>query len=178
MGVPKIEYWLEAGANPNIKDARGRTCLFGLSQIYSTKVDEEKNLLSTLVAAGLDVNALDHDGRNCGLNAIGRKGLEEVKRLEGYGVDITVRDYQGKSALHILANRDDDSIRLVPLMEFLMRHRVEPNAIDFDGNMAAHVAIMNGRYWKFHMNNIIRLGVDAVVSNNHGRTVLHLAAAT
>ena len=60
-----------------------------LNSPYYNRFDLKKEHVETLVAAGVDINTLDHNGRNCALHAISPREMEKVHRLEDYGVNLT-----------------------------------------------------------------------------------------
>lgn len=172
--VPNVQHWLKAGANPNMRDLKGQTCLYRLCTFHNTS-DTEKDLVSALVKAGLDLKAVDHEGRNVGLHTISRDNLDEVQRIGSYGVDLKTEDYQGRTALHIVAS--GDSSRISGLVDFLMGRGVNLDKRDHAGNTVSHLAIGNNQHWQCALDDFVKRGTNLGVQNYEGRTALHVAAA-
>ncbi len=185
--VSKIAHWLQAGADPNIEDAQGQNCLFRLQTPYNF-VQEEEALIRVLQTAGIDLVAKDRRGRNVALKAVGRKDVEELRRLKSYGFDLTAKDYGGKTALHILTSRETshhdtseyNKRRRIEYMKLFLDEGLDPNTRDYAGNTMLHDAIQNtGPFFRsshFLLHTSLEVGADPSLRNYEGRTVLHLAA--
>jgi hypothetical protein len=76
-----VDYLLEHGADPNVKDFRGMTAL-----MYATLLgDDYTNFVQRLIAAGADVNAKDNEGSTPLQYAKGRPApaIAEILRRAG-----------------------------------------------------------------------------------------------
>lgn len=185
--VSNIAHWLQAGADPNIKDDQGQNCLFTLQTPYNF-VQEEMALIRVLQKAGINLVAKDRRGRNVPLNAVAKKDVKEIRRLKSYGFDLKAKDYGGKTALHILASREishhdvseHDKRRRIEYMKLFLDEGLDPNTRDYAGNTMLHDAIQNtGPFFRsshFLLHTALEVGADPSLRNYEGRTVLHLAA--
>jgi len=186
--IEKIQVWLQAGANPAIQDSKGRHCLFSLRHPYyvgDEYICREKRLFEILIAAGLDIESTDHQGQNIILNAGSDQHLDYLKRLKGYGVKLMAKDYQGRTAMHVLASRevyhnstsDKDHQRRLDCLNFFVDQGVSPNVEDHAGNTMFNYAIKNTGPFVKSSSLLIRTLLDVGVDPNHrnfqGRTALH-----
>jgi len=178
--VPEVTHWLQAGADPNIKDSQGQNRVFtlGTSPPYNLEQAEEA-LVRVLQTAGIDVIAKNHRGRHFASNAISRKkNLENLKRLRSYGFDLIARDYEGQTALHILARpgcshhstSDYDYRTRFEYRRFLIDNGIDANARDYAGNTMLHGAIQNaGPYFnsaRLLLDTALNVGADPSLRNH------------
>ncbi|KAL8836249.1 MAG: hypothetical protein Q9170_002993 [Blastenia crenularia] len=186
--VAKVQVWLQSGADPTARDCKGRNCLFSL-HTPSNGEEEEASLFDLLTKAGLDLHSVDHQGRNIALHAVSDGNVDYLQRLKVYGADVSANDYQGKTALHILASRevshhDTSEVyykRRLRCVKYLIDQGVDPNDQDQFGNTMLHDAISNTGPFvgtsRLLLQTALSVGVDPCVQNSRGRTILHVAAA-
>lgn len=189
--VPEVEGWLRAGADPARQDTKGRHCLFDFYACFYTqdeKISREARLFSMLVSAGLDMESRDHQGRNLALNASNDNRLDYLMRLKAYGINVTAKDSQGRTAMHLLAlggvscTKTDANghQRRLRCLNFLKDEGVDPNEQDHLGNTMLHYCISNtGPFLKtssFLIRTSLEVGADPLIRNYQGRSLLHIAA--
>jgi hypothetical protein len=108
--LPQFERLLDLGVDPaGIRDRRGRNPLHLLTRLGRPE------LVPRLVAAGLDINELDAEGRTPLINAV-MDGAPAalVQALLDAQADATVVDAEGCTALHLLRCVEADAV--VPLL--------------------------------------------------------------
>lgn len=97
---------LEAGADPNLHDAKGNTAL-----IYSVHSVE---FMRTLLGHGADVNARSNDGATALMTAAAGDRVEGVQSALGAGAELQARSRFGRTALMVaVRNGAVDSVRLL-----------------------------------------------------------------
>lgn len=174
-----------AGADINLQNKNGETPLHLLcrnnSPYYYQKLDE--TLCESLCQAGADLNIRDRQGRSAVFFLFltaslkswnGDKSEHLCQLVSRLGGRFDVRDNQGQTLIHSLFC--DGGVRL-PLVEALVRHGVDPSAVDDEGNTLWHVAVdrldgpVEGN--KQLIDLLLRLGADPRKTNKSGRNVLH-----
>ncbi|KAL8709883.1 MAG: hypothetical protein Q9220_005499 [cf. Caloplaca sp. 1 TL-2023] len=178
-----VRNWLAAGADPSIRDRKGRNCLFGLYTDHSQKMKEDEgHLMKTLVAAGLDLHSTDHRGYNIVLNAVDEGKLEYVERLEDYGADFQIKCHEGRAALHVLASRlvkESSSWRPIACLKYLLDQGLDPNDRDYAGDTMLHVLVSSAKLadesFRLFLRAALDAGADPGIQNHQGRTILHIA---
>lgn len=120
-----VEFLLAAGANPNEKDAEGRTPL-----TYANAATAE-----LLLAAGADVNAADDDGHPALFDGILHDRLGMVRLLLGAGSDVNTRDKKGRTPLMWAASMGREEI-----VKLLLASGADVNARDNEGRTALFYA--------------------------------------
>lgn len=183
-----------AGADINLQNKNGETPLHWLWRNYSynqellvASPDQERDekLCEIMCQAGADLNIRDRQGRSAvfflshirthsRLSGQGERLCQLMSRLGGR---FDVQDDQGQTLIHYLFSCIG-SLRL-PLVEALVRHGVDPCAVDDQGNTLWHAADdrldLDGRAEpsKLVIDLLLRLGVDPRRPNKSGRTALH-----
>jgi hypothetical protein len=127
------EYLLAHGAKPNIRDSFKRTPLmmmdmdatpemFQLLVRYGAKpnlLDKEKNtilhhfaqnsvdaeIVRTAVLYGMDINAINKEGRTALMSAVEQDESSVAKALIESGADVNARDREGRTALDLAADK-------------------------------------------------------------------------
>ena len=85
------------------------------------------------------------------------------------GFDINCKDKQGKSALHVTAERDN----LMNSLKFLVANHSDINQSSDEGLRAIDYAIIAGNNSAVKL--LLDLGCDLNLANDQGRTLLHRA---
>ncbi|KAL8849382.1 MAG: hypothetical protein Q9221_005620 [Calogaya cf. arnoldii] len=180
--VQNIQSWLQAGADPGIVDRDGRHCLFPQVTLHSM-VDDEAPLFEALIAAGLDVNSKDNNGYNIALDISRDEDLDKLKRLKGYGVDVSAIDHHGRTALHLLAGKeaahtDPRAKARLEFLRFHIDHGVGINAQDHSGDTMLHVGSSNPGLGnaRLFFETALAVGAEPNIRNHRGRTIAHMAA--
>jgi ankyrin repeat protein len=134
-----VQTLLEAGADPNLRDARNRTPIHRLFERDELKSRDRDHLLGILLAdPRVRIDERDGDGRTplslaAGYSASLSLAMKFVKRVVFLPdkVDINSQDHQGKTPLchavsntlcHAVSNNEWYMVRL-----FLAQHRLNPN---------------------------------------------------
>lgn len=91
--VGKTELLLKYGADPNVRDAHGRTPLMRSLTGYGTR------FIRPLVKHGSDLNAVDNDGRTALMVAAEKDNTDAVRDLLKCGADPYIKDNDGKTAM-------------------------------------------------------------------------------
>ncbi|KAJ1273519.1 hypothetical protein BS78_06G287000 [Paspalum vaginatum] len=94
-----------------------------------------------LLAAGVEVNVRDTEGRTPLHWAVDRGHLSAVEVLAKANADMNAKDNEGQTALHyaVICERED-------IAELLVKHHADPNIKDEDGNTAQELCPSN---WSF-----------------------------
>ena len=95
---------MEAGADLNIQDVKGRTAL--MDAVLAFKVD----VIHYLLAKGADVNKKDNEGCTCLMRASYGGYTDLAIYLLNRGADKTVKDNAGRTALQYIPNTADEEL--------------------------------------------------------------------
>ena len=99
-----VKFLLDQGANTKVKDNNGNTLAYYLVQDFNAKKpDAFESKLKLLGAAGVKLNAPQHDGNSLLHLAAKDNNLTLLKRLEEFGLDINKKNDEGNTALHLAA---------------------------------------------------------------------------
>ena len=146
-------------------------------------------MIQELLIAGLDLDTRDRQGRNVVLHAAQQGSLELLRTLHDCGTDFSANDFQGKTALHMLAGRhmshgsvgNVDYRKHIESSDLFIKAGVAASTTDYAGNTALHDAIENTGHFAstmvFLLKAVLEVGVDPEIRSKQGRTILRAAAA-
>ena len=190
-----INVLFNAGADPNIPDATGATCLhYAAENIPCTEVYRE------LCSHGVDVNARNKTNATALMLACVKGNKDVINVLLNAGVDPNIADTNGDTCLHYTARNNCCTGGLQALMNYgadvnavnknhttalmlaceecnkdalnvLLNAGADPNIADADGNVCLHYAARNDCCTEV-LQGIISHGVDVNSTNIQNTTVL------
>ena len=170
---------LDAGADANVTDGRGRTPLF-----YA--VTESKDVVQLLLARGARIDHRDRLGATCLHEAVHTSlgNTDMVEFLIGRGADLKATDAGGRTAMHYLTANEhylDEA-----MLDFLLARGFDINVRDLGGATPLHYAVAGGIDdlhqvgWYGSADPARRLvarGAHVSAADKAGRTPLHAFAA-
>ncbi len=153
---------LEAGAEVNARDARGKTALITVAYFG------HKDIAKVLIAKGADVNAKDTRGETplIGAAMSGRKEIVEL--LIAKGADVNARDRHGRTPLIRAATSGHEEIAKV-----LMAKGAAVDARDALGRTPLYFAAEQGRTEVVEL--LLASGANVNAESRGGTTPLHRA---
>ena len=169
---------LEAGACVDSKDGDGQNVILFLASERTEKTGKwGKEVVQTLLATNLDLEARDKEGRTALLwaAAIGKELLAELlltSRAKN-NADINATNNRGKTALHLAAENNQEKSRAA-LIRLLLDHGANPHARSDGGWTALHNAAEKGYTDVGSLLLLYNADVNATTSS--GMTSLHWAA--
>jgi ankyrin repeat protein len=182
------EILLEAGADPNYRDARGCAAAAhafssfpGLSRRSQSKEDFQK-FARTMLDRGFEINGFVNDDsdtilnlacKNCGVFYDNTPFV--IQEFLDAGSDINISNRFGETPL-MHACKGDAYMEAVELL--LLEKGADTAAKDRDGNTVLHYASMNNSKTgaRSLAENLLDYGADAKAVNNKGQSALELAA--
>ncbi|KAL0028569.1 hypothetical protein WJX79_002655 [Trebouxia sp. C0005] len=96
-------------------------------------------LLSRLLSAGADLEAVDDEGLTPLHTAVKHRHPDLVEILLSYGARVNATNHKGQSPLHLAASRESAEI-----LRLLLSYGADPNAVDTSGQTALHQAVACG----------------------------------
>ena len=123
--------------------------------------------VKTLLAKGVDVNALDEYGGTALMLAAHKGRYEVVRMLLDKGADINARNGEGKTALTLALTSPDSNRRTIDIL----REAEKPNTVDFAG---IRDLINNGNVSE--LKRQIEKGFSVLNTDNDKNSLLHIAA--
>ncbi|VUC28183.1 unnamed protein product [Clonostachys rosea] len=180
-----LEMLLRQGASPMTQDFKGRSLLHEWVKCCTWYKATEP--FTHLLDLGLDVHAVDKDGNNL-LHEISLRDdshssyhAQDViifwKKLIEMGVDSELKNYAGRTPLHILcvghAKTTLVKLKETTLFYFVLSRATNVDVADNDGVTPLHMAVTGGEQYS---TMLIGAGADPSRATNEGLTPLHLAA--
>lgn len=161
-----------------------------------------KNLVSTLLYNGSNVNETDDDGDTPLHIAAGRRHIDIAKLLLTKGANVNMRNNRGNTPLHKAVE-----ICFLPFIKLLLNNDADVNLMNYNGYSPLHLAERTGRgsIINFHLNNkvtiryrtdyngdlplhtatrrgnltyikqLLSIDTDVNMINKHGNFALHIA---
>uniref|UniRef100_A0A5S6Q9I7 ANK_REP_REGION domain-containing protein n=1 Tax=Trichuris muris TaxID=70415 RepID=A0A5S6Q9I7_TRIMR len=125
-----VEMLLHEGANPNLRDIDGST------PVHFAAIMDDLRMFTALVEAGGDVEARDGNRRTALLIACALGNLQIVNYLlDNCTVDVTVRDINGNTALHLY------ELYPLSLCKKLVSMGVSVTAVNSSGQSTLHLYV-------------------------------------
>ncbi|PLB41064.1 ankyrin repeat-containing domain protein [Aspergillus candidus] len=176
-------------ANPSLRNNSGQTVLHSL--LCSSGVDRP-GLISSMVEKGFSLESQDHRGRTALLTFVDGQRWSDSNEvllgsLLGLGANPRATDYQGKSALHLIAvsvvsfidaGRSDVE-KKKGWMKQLIDAGADIRAVDHTGNTVLHDSMAWRESWRMVQSSVhaaVELESPVQACNHQGRNILHLAA--
>ncbi|PVH97376.1 ankyrin [Periconia macrospinosa] len=167
----------EKGADFEVRDRAGRTLLHLVTA--SSELSTATDRLQFLIDQGLDVHKSDYCG-NTLLHELAKR-ICDPRDAQGYinlgnkilalGLRLDQPNYEGKTALHILAKLDQP--HLSAGLDWMLSSMQTVDQRDYQGNTALHIAVANSDIGTRHL---LQAGADSTLPNHEGRVPLHIAA--
>lgn len=174
-GPPRNSAILKAlitgGTDPNLRNRDGNTALFCILGFDA----REREAISSLIAAGADINAEDNNGQNVLFRHMANFSSEAFQYFVDFGASVSARDVKGRTIAH-------EVVRNWRMLEHVLEWRhLDWSAIDYDGNGLLHELALSSsnqdhsaREILLVWERLISLGLDVNQRNNAGRTPLHV----
>ena len=161
-----INVLLYAGANPNIADADGHTCL----QVAAAK-EFSKDVLQAIIDHGVDVNATNNSNQAALTNACIHKDESAINVLLNARANPNITDADGHTCLHVAAIKECSK----EVLQAIIDHGVDVNA----ANKISQTALTNACINKDEnaINVLLNADADSNIVDADGHTCLHIAAA-
>ncbi len=160
---PLVEFLLEKGANPTLKNKYGQTPLYAAL--------DHPSLLPGLVKAGGDVNMANKNGETLLMTAAFTSAPEATKLLLELGADPLKVDANGRNVMfYALMNGKKNT---GPIYAMLMERNVPLDLTDKDGETLLMQAVL-GRHLDL-VDNLLDRGLSLWATNKKGQSVLDMA---
>jgi ankyrin repeat protein len=186
-----VKILLEAGADAQARDKRGRTALIcaasTIIHIYvspEVSVNEAPNFDETvrlLVNAGIDINAKDSAGETALMNLLSNNTESALpyKTLLDAGADVNIANKDGDTIVTELIIR---GIKNMDILKILLDAGAPVNAQNNDGLTPLMIAAReSGRRGNIYCNIVellIKAGADPYILSKEGKTALDYADKT
>jgi ankyrin repeat protein len=165
-----FELFLTAGADVNLKDAKGNTPLLNAAS------QNELAIVKLLSRNSKVINATNNDKQTALMLAVQRNNPEVVKFLLDSGCDVFAKDHNGNTIAYYLVGSFDN---IKPdefdyKLKLLQEKGMQMNTTQAGGNTLIHLAAKD--------NNVVLLkllsdfDINVNVKNDEGFTALHLIA--
>ena len=156
---------LKSGADPNITNADGNTCLH-LSILHGCS----KEVVQMIIDHGAHVNATNKNGLTALMITCERGNIDVMNVLLKAGSDPAITDASGNTCLQCLVLQGCS----IEVLQTIIDHGAQVNATNKNGQtalmMASDCGYLNG------INMLLRAGADPNVINVNGSTCLHFAS--
>ena len=160
-----IHVLLNAGADANIVDADGDTCLHYAAGNYQCT-----EVLQAIISHGVDVNATTKENVTALIIACDTKNTDAIPVLLNAGADPNIADANGYTCLHYAAQ----SIQCTEILQAIISHGINVNATNKVNVTALEIACQKGN--NKTINVLLNVGADPNIANADGYTCLHWAA--
>ena len=160
--VDAIKVLLKAGADPNITDTDGNTCLH--EAVYY------EYPINVLLNAGANPNIATTYGYTCLHTAVQKQCcIEVLQAIINHGVDVNATSKENITAVMLACKEGNNDV-----INVLLNAGADPNITDGDGNTCLHYAALNDSSTDV-LQAIISHGVDVNATNTNNVTALMLA---
>ena len=159
-----IDVLLKAGANPNIANAEGYTCLF-CAVIRRCR----KETLQAIIDHGADVNATCK-GSTALMAAFPKGNTSAINVLLNAGADAKIADDEGSTCLHYAAGGDCSK----KVLQTLIECGGDVNVTNKTNKSPLIIACQKGKTDVVHV--LLDAGADPSVADTTGNTCLHYAS--
>lgn len=132
--IPIVDYVLDRGVDPNLKDSRG------LPPVWFSISGSRPAMLRKLIALGVDLSARNADGEDLLLRAARGSNVEVVAILLEHGFKVDGADPRGHTPLASAA-----SAGVLDIVRLLVSKGADPKTDPSPGLSLLHRAVFNGR---------------------------------
>ncbi|MFM2322257.1 MAG: hypothetical protein RLZZ225_410 [Pseudomonadota bacterium] len=144
-----------------------------LNSIKEKKLNEPQILQA--LAAGVDVNLTDEQGKTLLHHAVGCADKAIVKLLLTNKIKLNVMDKEGKTALHCaIMSIFTDRFNSSEIAKLLIDNQADVNSVDKQGKTALHYAVICRN--KAVVKRLIENKAKLNIADEQGKTALHHAA--
>lgn len=172
QGLADISRLLSEGANPNAKDAQGKTALH-----WAVQIRGHETHIELLLDAGANIDARDRSGQTPLLLAT-RYNLEAEKLLIDRGANVEKKDRRGDTPIaRIVKPEQTEEISFADRQRLLRMADKNPQALDRQdkkGQTLLHKLADKPRVDS--VNRLLMAGANANVQDVNGETPAHIAA--
>ena len=159
-----INVFLDAGADPNITDAYGYTCLS-----YANYGKCRKDDLQAIIDHGVDVNATSKQNKTALMWACEKGNVHAINVMLNAGANPNTADANGDTCLFKAISARCNKQALQALID----HGADVNVINKSGRTALMHACQKGN--KDAINVLLNAGADTTISDTNDYTCLHKA---
>ena len=161
-----VNVLLNAGADPNIADDYGETCLHD-----AVRGGYSKKILQAIINYGADVNATNKNNRTALMIACKMGNIDVICVLLNAGANPHIADNDGNTCLHDAVDGDCNK----EVLQAIISQDANINATDKDNVTALMIASWNGNVDA--INVLLNAGADPHIADANGYTCLHNAVS-
>ena len=164
--VEAIRFLLNAGADPNIANAVGATCIH-----HAVFGGCNKETLQIIIEYGANVNAIDKNSRTALMLACQKGNVEAINVLLNAGADINIRNANGSACIlfAVVGGCHKETLQAI------IDHGADINATNEDSRTALMIACVRGDVEAIHV--LLNAGADSTITDTNGFTWIHYAVA-
>ena len=157
--VDTLNILLNAGANTQISDADGNTCL-----IYAVDADCNKEVLQAIIKHGAEET--NRSNRTALMIACQKGNIDTINILLNAGANPHISDANGNTCLHYAVDADCSK----EVLEAVIKHGADVNATNKNSRTALMIACQKGN--TDTINVLLNAGANPHISDSDGNTCL------
>ena len=157
-----IHVLLNAGADPNIIDSMGDTCLHA-----AVHAGCQKEVVPAIIDHGADLNITDQHKQTALVLACCLGNLDILNIILHYKADPNIADIDGDTLLHIAVQKNINK----EILQLIIDYGADVNAVNNDSETALLLACSAKQRESVSM--LLKAGADTSIVDVHGDTCLH-----